>query len=364
MIFFRLFCIVFAAFLEPAATIYYAPSCFKVVPAFQEAMDEALRAVIKENTFCDCKLLNGNALDKVYKLQFDHEKPLVLRLNRRTPYATQRTVERSQMAASIGIAPKILYISPNKEVFLTTFTEGKTIVDFRDSQTLQKFVQAIKKFHVTYQKSSSFPLVYKIGERAKMRLEELEKYLQVPQDVLGPYYTLLKKFEDYHVGHDVPQPIHGDLNQGNILLAGDDVVLLDWGDSTTSDIFDDLGGVAHYFAMTEDQEKALLHFYFEGKVPPQALKRLHLKRLETLLHHAAWAYLSLLHFKKNKDENVTPLLSFSKGEIKERHPLTLWMKEHPQESFSIKTRERALEIGKKGFEEFWQRYQAMSGEDQ
>lgn len=342
--------------------IYYTATCFKIVPAFQEKAHASLHAIIKEDVRCSCSLLNENTNDKVYKLTFDHMNPLILRLNRRIPYAAKRTVERSQMAAAIGIAPPLLHVSPEKDVMITPFVEGDPIMDFNDSIVLQKFATAIKKFHKTYATTSSFPLVYKIGERAKIRLQEVERYLGIPSLNFKAYYEVLEKLDAFNAKHDKPQPIHGDLNQGNILLSGNNIVIVDWGDSVTSDIFDDLGGVAHYFAMTDAEEKSLLDFYFEGCPPQEALERLRIKRLETLLHHAAWAYLSLMRFTK---EGTAASLASSlvvpqkARDNQDNLPLTTWMRAHPKESFSIKTIERALEVGKMGLEEFWTRYHRM-----
>lgn len=350
--------IVFGSTNQLRAAFLYDMSCVRMPQGYLEKVDQGLQHVISgSDQVLACQQLNGFGVDKVYKLTFAQHKPLVVRLNRRTDYAKKRTVERHQMAAKIDVAPALHYLSPHQSVMVMDFIEGAEVQNFSDVKTLQAFVQELKKFHAAYATHQSFPEPYTIGTRAYNRLREIQQQLNVPQEELAIYFEALKRLKAFNEKHDVLQPIHGDLNQGNVLYDGQKVHLIDWGDSVTSDIFDDLGGVAHYFGMTPAEEQALLKAYFGDHLPEKALLRLKVKRLETLLHHAAWAYLQLLKFKETSAHY--PLVVEGCSQSEKMSTLTEWMRAHPGETFTVTNPKRAHLIARLGLREFLYHYKIL-----
>lgn len=89
--------------------------------------------------------------------------------------------------------------------------------------------------------------------------------------------------------HPIPSVFcHNDLVPENIICSGEKMVLIDWEYSGCGDRYFDLGMVAYYHQLNDNEVRELLGAYF-GKVTDSSLARLYLMRTMSALRDAAWS---------------------------------------------------------------------------
>lgn len=229
--------------------------------------------------------------DQVWRMEIKGQGTFALRLTNRTAYAKKRTAERSKMASNIGVGPHVHFVSPNGSVLITDWVVGTTGPELVP-ETLQKIADKVRLFHEKYQNVQSFPRLYSIGDRIGARLKDIAK--ATGQENLFSFLLQDIDLLEKMLKKDQPRPIHGDLNTGNIVLdqAGE-VYFIDWGDSITSDPYDDLAALSFSYAMTDAEEQRLLSHYLKRLPASDERQRLKMKRLQTMLHFGLWCYLKL-----------------------------------------------------------------------
>ncbi len=252
--------------------------------------------------------------DKTYYLEIHpHEKTkierLIVKKIGRGEYAKRRTVKRTAMAASVGIAPKVRWSSSDHDIIILDFIDGD-LAHKISPEFIEKVANNFKKFHTSYQNVSDFPERYTISKRTWNRKEEVtSKKVPLPPG-FDKVFEHLKEIDKVLIPYDQFMPIHGDATYTNILMIKENVIFIDWGDSVTSDPFDDLGMFVNDYALSPDEQELLLKAYTQGDVSKIDRARLYFKRLQALLHQSLW-YLILAHQQHKKDPTFSwPFMSW------------------------------------------------------
>ena len=113
--------------------------------------------------------------------------------------------------------------------------------------------------------------------------------MSLPED-LGHALNLLHRIEDELATNEPHCLCHNDLLPANFIDDGVTVRIVDWEYGGLGDRLFDLGNLAVNSQLDEQQERALLAFYF-GDVRAEHLRRLRLMRLASDMREAMWSYL-------------------------------------------------------------------------
>jgi thiamine kinase-like enzyme len=89
---------------------------------------------------------------------------------------------------------------------------------------------------------------------------------------------------------DPPCPCHNDLLPANFIDDGGAVQIIDWEYGGMGDRFFDLGNLAVNGEFTDEDERALLKFYF-GQARADHVRRLRLMRMASDMREAMWGFL-------------------------------------------------------------------------
>jgi thiamine kinase-like enzyme len=301
--------------------------------------------------------MNQGSMDQVFKVTLGSKngnQVLGIRLIGRPDYGKKRTLERSRMAAEIGVGAPVYSFSKDASVLITKWAQGEEIKDFDHENSIyfEKLIEALRLFHNRYQHTASFAEPYAITERCKNRTKELIKDFPTEKESLEAYLKILDTIERALSPFEKPQPIHGDVNLENVLITPQkEIIFIDWGDSVTSDPYDDLGAFAHHFGLTNKQETDVLRSYLKREPSSVEVSKLYLKRLCSLYHHAAWAYIK--YNKLNKSQKLKEFNKFPWGiQSKTCFSLRNKIKENCSNSHKLEGIGRYQEIAFLGFEEF------------
>jgi len=282
------------------------------------------------------KMLPSINQDRTYYLEISPKtspkiERFIVKIIGRGAYALKRTLERTQMASSLGVSPRIRWASVEKNVLILDFVDGGLSHNLAP-EFLEKVAANFKKFHDHYKNLSHYPEVYTISMRAWMRQKELLAHNAPLPFGFENLFTILKEIDEVLMPGDHPLPIHGDATYTNILITKEGVQFIDWGDSVTSDPFDDLGMFANDYALSLEEQEFFLKAYLGHDISRIERARFYFKRLQALLHQSLW-YL-LMAYQQNKN---TPIFS---------RPFLSWIvnRGHPEEMLMLKREMHSQEI--------------------
>lgn len=325
-----------------------APAFSRLSPASQNKLHKALHNMLEGAPYTILKITPySQKPDAVYRLQLKgHAHDYAVRLTHRTEYAKQRTAERSQMASDIGVGPQLFYASPHGSIIITAWVEGINCPKMTPP-TLTAMVKTLKQFHQTYAATQSFPDAYTIANRCDNRIKEIKSFFtDKATHVLSQVEKALKEMNQALEPHDHLIPIHGDINGVNTILTNQgDIKLIDWGDSVTSDPYDDLGALAFYAALSVHEEENLLLTYLDRPPTAKEKAKLYLKRLQSHLHYILWIFLSQRNLSNPKS------YALPQGPFK-TESLSQWLRENACKTHHIKQASDATKVLMKGLAEF------------
>ena len=201
---------------------------------------------------------------------------------------TERYIDRAgeianaQAAASLGIAPKIVFADPESGVMVTRFIEGAAPLSpqrLKDKADLNGTVDLLHRLHesgLTFQ--GVMRLYPKMDEYLALapapELLPLRREVEPLRPILEPGWGPLR-------------PCHIDPAPQNFITAGSARYLVDWEYAAMCEPLWDLAGLSIEGEFDADQDLAMLTQYF-GATAPRSMSRLHLYRLVLRLLAASW----------------------------------------------------------------------------
>jgi thiamine kinase-like enzyme len=190
----------------------------------------------------------------------------------------------ARQAASLGIGPELLYA--DAECAVTAFVPGTAVDPERLRADPGSVARSLRSFHDS---GLALPVRFWIPDllRVYARLVT-ERGHRLPDQ-----FACAQKLVDRIAGVlplSEPVPCHDDLLPGNLIQAGETVLLVDWEYAGAGHRYFDLGNLAVNHGFDGDAERLLLQAYFgePGPAPAGRLAALRLFRLVSDAREAAW----------------------------------------------------------------------------
>ena len=239
-----------------------------------------------------------------YKVSLDGEN-YVLRI---AGAGTERYIDRAaeahnaRQAASIGIAPELLYLDPPSGLMLTRFIEGAAALraaELRQPALLRQAAGLLKRLHGSG-----------LAFAGRMELfPKLDAYIALAARKGWPpglkLTSIRRRVETARIALDrvaIPfVPSHVDPVPHNFVRAGGGALyLLDWEYAAMAEPMWDLAAVAIEAELDAGLERLLLDAYFAGEVAQQA-GRFVLYKASLNLLAAAWAVVQIVDGNPSAD---------------------------------------------------------------
>ncbi|HTO84683.1 MAG TPA: choline/ethanolamine kinase family protein [Methylomirabilota bacterium] len=209
---------------------------------------------------------------------------------------TERYIDRkaelrnAALAASIGIAPEILYFDPEDGTMLTRFIVGSTAVDaarLREPDTLQAVAQALRRLHGSgLSFAGEMHLFPKVDEYMALLDGRIGKETGLTE-ARARMELLRSRFE-----HDASPfvPCHIDPSPANFLASGaaPSIHIIDWEYAALGEPAWDLAGLSIEAGFGAAEDRALLAAY-DGRPTAPDVVRFRLHRVLLRIVAASWA---------------------------------------------------------------------------
>lgn len=239
----------------------------KIIESFIHSLGVS-KGIPPDQISCE-SLLGGFSGTSICRFEVNH-KSYVLRLFKPELgyYDGVRQIMTAKLAGEIGIAPKVHFIDPDLKGYIMDYVQGRTIrkTDLESKENLANLALTIKCLHSSKQ---PFP-------EARSPLQSFQLSVAKGDRQATPYPTKFREvrkiMED--IGgtlqlNPVPYvPTHLDLNAQNILLKGNDFLLIDWENGGLSDPYFDLSMLPIFLRLDEKETTQFLTTYF-GRPPTQ-----------------------------------------------------------------------------------------------
>jgi thiamine kinase-like enzyme len=192
-----------------------------------------------------------------------------------------------RVAHQFGVGPAALFQGRN--VLIHRFVEGRVLKarEITCKSTQNRFVNLIQRCHrIPVAKVRGHFCVFENVEHLMREGDRLGARLPENSAWIMCQHSRIKKALSMH---SIPTVFcHNDLVPENIICSGEKMMLIDWEYSGCGDRYFDLGMVADYHQLNDNEGRELLGAYF-GKVTDGSLARLHLMRTMSALRDAAWS---------------------------------------------------------------------------
>jgi len=193
-------------------------------------------------------------------------------------------------AASLGIAPEVIYNNENLQVI--KFIESKTLNDKDVKEKIEDIILLIRKVHKEIPKklngqSIIFWVFHVIRHYSNYLENNKSKYSSMLSDLLTKSQILEEKSSPYEIVFG-----HNDLLPANFLDDGNRLWLIDWEYAGYNTPLFDLGGLSSNNNFNPKEEIFLLENYFEKKINPQLLNQYNCLKCASLLRETMWSMVS------------------------------------------------------------------------
>ena len=193
-------------------------------------------------------------------------------------------------AASLGIAPEVIYNNENLQVI--KFIESKTLNDKDVKEKIEDIILLIRKVHKEIPKklngqSFIFWVFHVIRHYSNYLENNKSKYSSMLSDLLIKSQILEEKSSPYEIVFG-----HNDLLPANFLDDGNRLWLIDWEYAGYNTPLFDLGGLSSNNNFNPKEEIFLLENYFEKKINPQLLNQYNCLKCASLLRETMWSMVS------------------------------------------------------------------------
>ncbi len=201
---------------------------------------------------------------------------------------TERYIDRAgevanaQAAASIGIAPQIVFADAASGVMVTRFIEGAEPLSPQRLKRSADLIGTVDLLHRLHESGLTF--------KGVMRLyPKMDEYLALaPASELLPLRRAVEPLRPIlEPGWGPMRPCHIDPTPQNFITAGSARYLVDWEYAAMCEPLWDLAGLSIEGGFDAEQDSAMLARYF-GTAEPRWMSRLHLYRLVLRLLAASW----------------------------------------------------------------------------
>jgi thiamine kinase-like enzyme len=195
----------------------------------------------------------------------------------------------ASIAAQVGIGAEVVRFLATDDALITRFVDGNGITPESAAQPaqLKRIVDAVRRYH----SGPAFPGAF--SPFAVVRDYHLlaRQHGVVFPDTLPRAFTLMAEIERT-IGSMPAVPCHNDLLASNFIDDGARICIIDWEYAAMGDCFFDLGNFAVNQELDDEQCALLLYYYF-GEARPADLAHLHLMRLASDLRESFWGFLQL-----------------------------------------------------------------------
>jgi len=193
-------------------------------------------------------------------------------------------------AASLGIAPEVIYNNENLQVI--KFIESKTLSDKDIKENIEDIILLIRKVHKEIPKklngqSFIFWVFHVIRHYSNYLENNKSKYSSMLSDLLIKSQTLEEKSSPYEIVFG-----HNDLLAANFLDDGKRLWLIDWEYAGYNTPLFDLGGLSSNNNFNHKEEIFLLENYFENKINSHLLNQYNCLKCASLLRETMWSMVS------------------------------------------------------------------------
>jgi thiamine kinase-like enzyme len=224
-------------------------------------------------------------------------------------------MENARAAASIGLAPEILYGDPSSGILISVYIGAAYPLSpekLRDRHHLQAAVDTLRRLHDS-----------RLAFRGEMRLfPKLDQYLAIAGTrQLYALRRAVERFRDLiERGWGPLKPCHIDPAPHNFMAASGKYYLLDWEYAAMCEPIWDLAGLSieGRFDAVQDAEMVRQYFAVRSTAEEQQwMSRLHIYRLPLRLLAAAWGAVQLDQgdARFTATELVDPLLAQTAADL-------------------------------------------------
>lgn len=234
--------------------------------------------------------MTGGLTNRNYRIELDDDVYFAsLHDERSALLGVDRDAEghNSRQASRHGIAPEVILRLPG--ILVSCFVHGKVLQpgDLKRPRLRQRVVDTLRKCHqVQKSRVRGFFSVFR----------DVEHHIEVSQAYKCSYPHnldwIVKQMQRIERAFQ-KQPhtsvfCHNDTAPGNMIDNGERIMLIDWEYAGIGDPFFDLGMLARYHELDEEQERSLLGLYF-GVHHEGALARLRLMQIMSDLRDGSWS---------------------------------------------------------------------------
>jgi len=235
--------------------------------------------------------LLGGITNRNYRVEVNGES-FVLRMSGKNTelLGIHRPTEReaNKAAASLGIAPEVVYFIEPEGYLVTRFIEGDpiSVETLGEESWLTQVAQSLHLFHT--QGPTTLESTFNIFEViASLTNVGREHNCQFPEN----FDWLMEKVRAVETAFApepyTPRPCHNDLLNGNFLNANGKLIILDWEYAGMGDVYFDLANFSHHHSLNDDQIRFFLNEYF-GAASEKHFARLKLMEPLSDMREALW----------------------------------------------------------------------------
>jgi len=236
--------------------------------------------------------INGGITNQNFLIT-DSNKKYFVRVGEDIPehlVSRSNELNASIAAASLGIAPEVVYNNDNLQVI--KFIESKTLTDKDVKEKIEDIILLIKKVHKEIPKklngqSFVFWVFHVIRHYSNYLENNKSKYKLMLADLLNKSQKLEEKSAPYDIVFG-----HNDLLAANFLDDGNRLWLIDWEYAGYNTPLFDLGGLSSNNNFNHKEEIFLLENYFENKINSQLLNQYKCLKCASLLRETMWSMVS------------------------------------------------------------------------
>ena len=209
----------------------------------------------------------------------------LLGINREYEYIASRA------AGKLGIAPEVYFFIQPEGYLITRFINGRQILpeEIRQPENIRRVMESVKKIHAMQDIPGSFDVFRVIHDYVKTARQY---QVSIPKE----YDLLVERLQEAELSLSfhryTPCPCHNDLLNGNF-LTNSRLYILDWEYAGMGDVFFDLANFSDHHDLSEQQDRWMLEWYFDGDIKPIHWAHLMIMKIMSDLREAAWGFVQI-----------------------------------------------------------------------